>query len=130
MEKMSQPILFFDGHCNLCNGAVRFILNNERNNQLQFAPLQGESFQSLDPPTLPDSLVLYEGQMFFTESTAALKLLPYLKWYFQWMRILWIFPAFIRNWVYRTVAKNRIKWFGKSGYCAVMKPKWKDRFLD
>lgn len=130
VEKLKQPILFFDGHCNLCNGAVRFILKHERNEQLQFAPLQGETFKSLLPPSLPDSLVFYTNQKFYTESSAVLKIVPFMKWYFRWAIVLWIFPELLRNWIYRFIARNRIRWFGTSPYCSVMQPKWKERFLN
>ncbi len=129
MYSQNRTILFFDGNCNLCNGAVRFVLNNEKSSTVYFAPLQGETSKTNLPAALPDSLVLLENGKIIIESSAALKLIPYLKWYFQWLRILWMFPKFIRDWVYRFIAKNRIRWFGKSQYCAVMQPKWKDRFL-
>lgn len=129
MDVQNLTILFFDGHCNLCNGAVRFVLNNEKSSTIYFAPLQGEAARTNLPSALPDSLVLWQNGEVFVESSAALKLIPYLKWHFQWLKILWIFPKFLRNWVYRFVAKNRIRWFGSSSYCAVMQPQWKDRFI-
>lgn len=129
MDSQNRIILFFDGHCNLCNGAVRFVLNNEKSSTIYLAPLQGKTATSNLPSALPDSLVLWQNGEVFVESSAALKLIPYLKWHFQWLKILWIFPKFLRNWVYRFVAKNRIRWFGSSSYCAVMQPQWKDRFL-
>jgi predicted DCC family thiol-disulfide oxidoreductase YuxK len=129
MQKAKRVILFFDGYCNLCNGAVRFVLNNEKSKVLEFASLQGQTAQELLPTSLPDSLVMWVDGKVYVESSAALKLIPYLKWYFQVLRILWIFPSVIRNAVYRTVAANRFKWFGKSSFCAVMQPQWKDRFL-
>jgi predicted DCC family thiol-disulfide oxidoreductase YuxK len=129
MDAQDRTILFFDGHCNLCNGAVRFVLNNEKSSTIYLAPLQGETSRNNLPTSLPDSLVLLQNGQVFVESSAALKLIPYLKWYFQWLQILWIFPKFLRNWIYQFVAKNRIRWFGNSPYCAVMQPKWKDRFL-
>jgi predicted DCC family thiol-disulfide oxidoreductase YuxK len=129
MQKAKRVILFFDGYCNLCNGAVRFVLNNEKSQMLEFASLQGQTAQKLLPTSLPDSLVMWVDGKMYVESSAALKLIPYLKWYFQVLRILWIFPAVIRNAVYRFIAKYRIRWFGSSPYCAVMQPQWKDRFL-
>jgi len=129
MQKAKRVILFFDGYCNLCNGAVRFVLNNEKSQMLEFASLQGQTAQKLLPTSLPDSLVMWVDGKVYVKSSAALKLIPYLKWYFQVLRILWIFPAVIRNAVYRFIAKYRIRWFGSSPYCAVMQPRWKDRFL-
>jgi predicted DCC family thiol-disulfide oxidoreductase YuxK len=95
---------------------------------LEFASLQGLTAQELLPTSLPDSLVMWVDRKVYVESSAALKLIPNLKWYFQMLRILWIFPAVIRNTVYRFIAKNRIHWFGSSPYCTMMQPQWKDRF--
>jgi predicted DCC family thiol-disulfide oxidoreductase YuxK len=130
MQKAERVVLFFDGYCNLCNGAVRFVLNNENAEDLKFASLQGQTAQKYLPSSLPDSLVMWIDGKIYVESTAALKLIPYLKWYFQFLRIMWIFPSILRNAVYRFIAKNRIRWFGSSTYCAVMQPQWKNRFLD
>lgn len=130
MQKAERVVLFFDGYCNLCNGAVRFVLNNENAGVLKFASLQGETAQKHLPPSLPDSLVMWIDGKIYVESSAALKLIPYLKWYFQFLRIMWIFPSVLRNAVYRFIAKNRIRWFGSSTYCAVMQPQWKNRFLN
>jgi predicted DCC family thiol-disulfide oxidoreductase YuxK len=129
MQKAELVVLFFDGYCNLCNGAVRFVLNNENAEDLKFASLQGQTAQKYLPPSLPDSLVMWVDGKIYVESSAALKLIPYLKWYFQFLRIMWIFPNVLRNAVYRFIAKNRIRWFGSSTYCAVMQPQWKNRFL-
>lgn len=129
MQKANRVVLFFDGYCNLCNGAVRFVLNNEKASDLKFASLQGETAQEYLPSSLPDSLVMWIDGKVYVKSSAALKLIPYMKWHFQFLRILWIFPDILRNAVYRFIAKNRIRWFGSSPYCAVMKPQWKDRFL-
>ncbi len=129
MQKAKRVVLFFDGYCNLCNGAVRFVLNNEKAADLKFASLQGETAQEYLPSSLPDSLVMWVDGKVYVKSSAALKLIPYLKWHFQFLRILWIFPGIVRNTVYRFIAKNRIRWFGSSPFCAVMQPQWKDRFL-
>jgi predicted DCC family thiol-disulfide oxidoreductase YuxK len=129
MQKANRVVLFFDGYCNLCNGAVRFVLNNEKVADLKFASLQGETAQEYLPSSLPDSLVMWIDGKVYVKSSAALKLIPYLKWHFQFLRILWIFPGILRNAAYRFIAKNRIRWFGSSPYCAVMQPQWKDRFL-
>jgi predicted DCC family thiol-disulfide oxidoreductase YuxK len=129
MQKAKRVVLFFDGYCNLCNGAARFVLNYENAADLKFASLQGQTAQEYLPSSLPDSLVMWIDGKVYVESSAALKLIPYLKWYFQFLRILWIFPSILRNTVYRFIAKNRIRWFGSSTFCAVMQPQWKDRFL-
>ena len=69
-------ITFYDGHCGLCHGAVRFVLSEDRTNRAtDFAPLGGDTFQELvgDIPDLPDSMVvLRENGTLLLRSTAAL----------------------------------------------------------
>lgn len=116
-----EAILFFDGYCGLCNASVQFVLRHERASVLHFAALQSafatEHLRASQP--LPDSLVLYASGVYYTESDAALRLCKYLRWYLRWMVLLLIFPRFLRSGVYRLVAKNRYRWFGRSEYCRV-----------
>ena len=56
-------ILFYDGHCALCHGAVKFVLKHDRSGEaFRFAPLQGATFQSRISAgaraALPDSIVV------------------------------------------------------------------------
>ena len=55
--------VFYDGHCGLCHGFVRFVLAEDRGGkEIEFSPLQGELFASAVPraqrASLPDSLVV------------------------------------------------------------------------
>jgi predicted DCC family thiol-disulfide oxidoreductase YuxK len=42
----------------------------------------------------------------------------------------YIIPRFMRDTLYRLVAKNRYKWFGKKDQCVVPTDDLKERFLD
>ena len=55
--------VFYDGHCGLCHGFVRFVLAEDRTGKsIEFSPLEGELFASAVPEaqraSLPDSLVV------------------------------------------------------------------------
>ncbi len=55
--------IFYDGHCGLCHGFVRFVLaEDRRGGNIFFSPLQGEQFGLSVPPNrragLPDSVVV------------------------------------------------------------------------
>ncbi|XP_020572445.1 uncharacterized protein LOC110019206 isoform X1 [Phalaenopsis equestris] len=43
----TRPIMLFDGVCNLCNGGVRFVRENDRNRRIRFQPLQSEGGRRL-----------------------------------------------------------------------------------
>ena len=73
----NQPILFFDGVCNLCNGVVQFIIRNDKHAVFRFASLQSALGSKLEEELgggrLPDSLVLlYQNKTYF-KADAALK---------------------------------------------------------
>lgn len=128
------PIILFDGVCNFCNSTVNFVLRQDKVNIFLFAPLQSEAGQKLLAQNkLPtqnfDSFVLIEDGKTYSSSSAALKVLQKLPWYWQWTQVFWIVPKPLRNWVYGFVAKNRYKWFGKKEQCMIPKQEWKHRFL-
>lgn len=125
-------ILFFDGVCNLCNSSVVWVLKNEATPMIYFSHLQGETAQGKLGNLAKDlqSFVLMENNKIYTKSTAALRLVKYLKWYYQPFRIFFLIPTFIRNIVYDFVAKNRYKWFGKKDSCMIPTSGLKARFLD
>ena len=128
------PIILFDGVCNLCSGSVQFILKRDKENKFMFASLQSNYGQTLlkqlDLPTDTfNSFVLYEDGKIFTHSTATLKMFSQLKGW-GWVKIFWVVPKFIRDAVYNLIAKNRYRWFGKKEECWVPTPELKARFLN
>ena len=108
------PVILFDGVCNLCNSSVQFIIRRDKKKHFNFASLQGQAGQLLlQKFNLPlahyNSFVLVEGDQVFTQSTAALLVLKKLglPWSLAYGCI--IIPRFIRDTVYRLIAKNRYK---------------------
>ncbi|PIN10853.1 hypothetical protein CDL12_07800 [Handroanthus impetiginosus] len=43
----SRPIMLFDGVCNLCNGGVKFVRDNDRQRNIRFEALQSEAGKKL-----------------------------------------------------------------------------------
>lgn len=130
----AQAIVFFDGVCNLCNGAVQFILKRERAAALMFAPLQGKKFLAAaghPPPETPDSILFFENGVFYRESDAVLRISRYLGQPWRFLGYLaWVLPRFLRDAIYRFIARNRYRWFGKREACYLPTPELKKRFLD
>ncbi len=133
--KTTTKIILFDGVCNLCNGAVQFVIERDKNDVFRFAALQSEVGQKLvkergiDTETI-DSIILIEPNVaYYTKSTAALKIAEDLNGFWSTTSIfLWI-PEGIRNIVYDFIAKNRYKWYGKKQECMIPTPELKNKFL-
>jgi predicted DCC family thiol-disulfide oxidoreductase YuxK len=144
---LERPVVLFDGVCNLCNGAVQFIVDHERAPELQFAPLQSERAEILlrrafgaEKAKLlregatgdgdPDTVVLVDGDRGFTHSTAALQIARRLRAPWRWLFGFVIVPRVFRDVVYRFIAKHRYRWFGRSETCRVPTPALRARFLE
>ncbi len=120
--KLDKPILLFDGVCNFCNSSVNFIVDRNSKKNILFSSLQSQTGQQLlEKFNLPkdnfNSLVLVDGDNYYTKSTAALKIAEYLDGNWKFLSILKIIPKFIRDFGYDFIAKNRYKIFGKSDQC-------------
>ncbi len=135
MLATDQTILFFDGVCNLCNGAVQWLLLNDKRGELRFASLQSELATELLPslgvdPGRLESLVLYRDGVVHQLSDAALGAGRALGGFWGGLsRVGALVPRVLRDPVYRLIARNRYRWFGKQEECMLPRAEWKARFL-
>ena len=133
-NSINQPVIFFDGVCNLCNSSVNFIIRKDKKRHFKFSPLQGKYAKEVLPSeligrdTLP-GLVLLDKEVKI-KSTAALNIARRLNGLWPLLYIFMILPTFIRHFLYDFVARNRYKWFGKKEQCMIPTPELKDRFID
>ncbi len=128
------PILLFDGHCNLCNVWVQFIVKRDSAGTIRFASLQSEAGRRLLEEHKIDenyieSLVFFEEERFSVSSNAALRTLSYLDSWQKHLIFLAVVPRFLRDLVYRFIARNRYKWFGKREQCMIPTTELSKRFL-
>lgn len=135
MTGTKQAVILFDGVCNLCHRTVQMVIRNDPEGYFRFASLQSDTGRDLlkayglPEEADPGSLVLIERGRAWRYSSAALRVTRHLK---SWHRILYpllIFPAFIRDAVYRLIARNRYRWWGRRESCWLPAPELKQRFL-
>ncbi|MBX3225991.1 MAG: thiol-disulfide oxidoreductase DCC family protein [Labilithrix sp.] len=140
------PVVLFDGVCNLCNAAVQFMIDRDPAERLRFAPLQSDVGNELLTAAMgaeaakalrdgatgdgdPDSIVLVEDGKAWTHSSAALQIARRMRFPWTLAVMLYVFPRFLRDVVYRFIARNRYRWFGKSDTCRIPTPELRARFL-
>ena len=132
----NKKLILFDGVCNLCNNSVQFIIKHDKKNKFLFAALQSELGKQIIADfkidtNKTDSILLYmPTKGVYYKSTAALKIATHLGFPINIMVVFLVIPAFIRNYVYDYIAKNRYKWFGKKESCWIPTPELKSRFLE
>ena len=141
-EAPLSSIVFYDGYCGLCDRFVSFLVREDRDHHLYFAPLQGEAARLRLPADLRPSgnegsevgelktVVLLNSDGIHTRSDAALLAITRLGGVWSAARILLWIPRFIRDAVYDFVARHRYRWFGKHETCRIPSLAERARFLD
>jgi predicted DCC family thiol-disulfide oxidoreductase YuxK len=130
---VTPPIIFFDGVCGMCNRFVDLVLRVDRKELFRFAPLQGTTARELLPPLHEDpqqwSMVYLDERGRHDQSDASLEVYRRLGGAWHVLGLLRFVPRALRNPVYRVVARNRYRWFGKQDTCRVPSPEERRRFL-
>lgn len=129
------PILLFDGVCNLCEASVHFIIKRDPKAIFRFASLQSPDGQVLlEKFNLArddfDTMVLIEGARCYLRSAAGLRIARRLSGAWPLLSAFLILPRFLRDAIYRWIATNRYRWFGKKEACLVPTSDIRSRFLE
>lgn len=111
------PVIVFDGICVLCNGWVRFLLEHDREARYRFAAMQTDAGRALlashglDPDD-PASFLLVEDGRAWTDTEAIRRVLAGLGGVWRLAALLSLVPRFVRDLLYRLLARNRYRVFG------------------
>lgn len=116
------PVIVFDGICVLCSRSAQFVLRHDRRARFRLAAVQSEAGGALCRQhgvnaTDPETMILIEDGRAFQMSEAALRICSGLGWPWRAFGLLRIVPRPIRDAIYRWVARNRYRWFGRRETC-------------
>lgn len=127
------PVVFYDGDCGLCDRSVKLLIKLDKAHQLRYATLQGETAtRIMGAPQGPSegwAIKLLDEEGLHDGSTAALRSAMHaggvgkLGAFFLWV------PRFIRDGVYRWIARNRYRWFGTVDACLLPSAGLRKQFL-
>ena len=134
MSGADHPVIVFDALCLLCSANARFILRHDRRRHFRLASMQSEAgaalYRRFDiDPSDPETLILVEGGRARRDSDAVLAIWSGLGWPWRMAAIARIVPAALRDPIYRWVARNRDRLFGRRETCWLPDPDMADRFL-
>ena len=119
-----QTVILFDGFCNLCNGTVDFLIKRDRNKQFRFVALQSVTgkilIQKFNIPPATESVIAIKQNLIYFESDAAIEIARLLPFPWKLAILIKIIPKKLRDYIYRIIAKNRYKWFGKTESCRIL----------
>lgn len=126
-------IIFFDGVCHLCNGYINFLIQLDSKKVMRYSALQGKT--ALERLTEAQrlelkSILYFKNGKVLEKSSAVIESLSDVSSCFFWIKTLYVIPAFVRNFIYDLVAKNRYKLFGKSDLCRIPTAEERQYILD
>ena len=138
--RMDHDVVLIDGVCHLCNGLVRFIAARDPAGRFRFASLQSPAGRELAQgaglaPGELSTVVLIErangsDPRASIRSTAVLRILAGLRFPWPVLSLARIVPPFVRDPLYRWIARNRYRWFGRADVCSLPDPGLAGRFLE
>lgn len=129
-----ERIVLFDAECVLCSANAKFILTHDRRKKFLLASMQGEvgarlfAENGLNPKD-PSTILVIEGAMVRKDSDAVLSIFENLGLPWNLVRIFRLVPTALRDPIYRFIARNRYRIFGRRDTCWLPPERYKSRVL-
>ena len=140
MSERNVPVLLYDGTCGFCADSVQFVLTRDGTGAMQFAALDsafGRAVIGRHPEVNGFDSVLYvepprdkQPERVYAHSDAVIRVASYLGGGWRVLSLTRIVPAFIRDRVYRLVARHRHLLSGARPQCVIPSAQDRARFLD
>ncbi|MEO0772818.1 MAG: DCC1-like thiol-disulfide oxidoreductase family protein [Pseudomonadota bacterium] len=130
-----RDIIVFDGECVLCSGFFRFMLRHDREAQFSFAMAQAEvgqaCYAALGMPLddFQTNLVIKDGWI-YTDLDAFAAAMSALGWPWKGLAVVRYLPGVVKRPIYRAVAANRYRLFGRYDQCIRPGPEVRARFVE
>lgn len=111
---------------------MQLVIARDASARFRFASLQSETGRRLlaEHGIATDSMVLIEEGQAYVESEAALRVAGSLGAPWSWLALGRVVPLAMRDALYRWVARNRHRWFGRPEACRLPTPELRSRFLE
>ena len=120
-------IVVFDGLCNLCSGGAQWLQNHQTEPPFRLVPMQSELGRMLlaqhgyDPDD-PLTFLVLDGSRCLTQSDAWIHLVALAGRGWQIANAARVIPRPWRDALYRLIARNRYRWFGRRKTCYFAQP--------
>ncbi len=128
------PIIVFDALCVLCSANAQFVLRHDARERFRLASMQDRAGADLYrkfgiDPANPETMIVVEGKRALRDSDAILAIFAGLGWPWRALAALRLIPRPLRDPIYRWMARNRYRIFGRRETCWVPTPDQASRVL-
>jgi predicted DCC family thiol-disulfide oxidoreductase YuxK len=129
-----KPVIVFDGYCALCSGWAQFVLHHDRDEIYRLLSAQSPLGRALyvhyglDPEDYETNILIADGIAWF-KSEGSIRMAQGLGFPWSLARAWRILPLALRDALYETIARNRLKLFGRRATCYRPDSRYADRFI-
>ncbi len=129
-----RPIIIFDGYCALCSGWAAFVLRHDPAGRFRLLSAQSPLGHALyvhyglNPQDYETNILIADGIAWF-KSEGSIRMAEGLGFPWSLAAVFRVLPTRWRDRAYETVARNRLRWFGKRATCYRPEPRFADRFI-
>ena len=131
----NKKIILFDGVCNLCNSAINYVIDHDKQDVFRFVSLQSklglyiQEYLGIENSNLETIILYIPNEAYYIKSTAAIKIMATFPGVWKLMSVFIFIPSVIRDIAYTYIANNRYKWYGKKESCRIPSAELKAKFL-
>ncbi|WP_424928623.1 thiol-disulfide oxidoreductase DCC family protein [Amaricoccus tamworthensis] len=130
----AEPVVVMDADCALCSWGARTIHGMDRSGAVRICPIQSPLGTGLMRhygyrAENPDSWLFIEDGVAYSDMDALIQVGRTFGGWGRLASLMLILPRFLRKRVYRLVARNRYRLFGKGDMCAVPDPEFQKRLI-
>lgn len=115
-DESSNKIIIYDGICLLCSRSITFLDKHDKRKRFEYFSYSSSTGKNLLEKfnldfTSTQFIVYINKNKCYTRSRAVLEILKDLGGLWRLIFIFVVIPPFIRNYIYKVIAKNRHTWF-------------------
>jgi len=111
MHKNRKTIFYYDEHCGLCSWGVDWLRRVDRRQRIEFQPLFIHCNEV--PGGNTDMAWLYDSGKWYNSSDALIRGFVSAGFPFTLVAVFLVIPRFLRDALYRLIARNRYLFLGK-----------------
>ncbi len=129
-----RPVIVYDGFCALCSGWARFVLRHDRRAKYRLLSAQSQLGRALyihyglDPGDYETNMLIEEG-IVWVKSEACIRMAEGLGAPWSLVICLRILPRSVRDRIYESIARNRMRFMGRRQACYVQEGRDRERLI-
>ena len=119
---MAERVLVYDGYCHVCSGWAHFMERHAVTPPFELVPMQSGHGRArlieygIDPED-PATFLVLDGGRVYTDSDGVIQVVAALGGVWRLARAACVIPRRWRDALYRLLARNRYRWFGRRAVC-------------